>query len=158
MAETQQARRTDLARLVRRAAHAGISSITALPSQQPDFWDASVIQETLSQVAASISSHFQELAVGHCGPEDDMVTAVDLAATRTLEKSQSDLVASLASSLGQCLAQVRAPFHSRLTSQRHQSKPEVFPRQSWAPPITGPCARYAEGGRHRRFWCLGSSG
>lgn len=112
MAEVPQVRRPDLAQLVRRAAHGGINSITALPSQHQDFWDCHIIQDTLSQAATSISSHFQALGVGQCGPQDDMVAAVEIAATRTLQKSRSDLVASMSHTLDQTLAQVRAPFCS----------------------------------------------
>lgn len=109
MAEVPQVRRPDLAQLVRRAAHGGINSITALPSQQQEFWDCHYIQNKLSQIATSISSDFQALGVGQCGPEDDMLAAVEIAATRTLEKSRSDLVASMSNTLDQSLAQVRAP-------------------------------------------------
>ena len=106
MCDAPHARRPDLAQLIRQAAHGGTSAIVALPSQRQEFWECDAIQNSLSQITSSINVHFQVLGVGQRCPEDVQISAVELAANRTLQESRSEIVTSLSAILSPCLTQV----------------------------------------------------
>eukprot|EP00892_Ulva_mutabilis_P006055 jgi/Ulvmu1/3821/UM018_0032.1 len=105
MADATQVRRPDLAHLVRQAAHGGTGAMVALPSQRQDFWECETVQNSLSQIASSISAHFRALGVGQHGAQDDLVAAIEVAASRALQESRSDLVTAILSDLRPELAQ-----------------------------------------------------
>lgn len=126
MGEAPQVRRPDLAQMVRRAASGGVSSITALPHQEQDFWDCEIVQNTLSEIKASIVSQFNGLGEPQCFPKDDMLSSVESAASQALQQMKTELVKSISSSVSQRLAHVRALYNSICKGYSILGLPSVF--------------------------------